>query len=175
MSFSYGKVESQVSNLLGTIVGATISTTDTNYAATTSTSNRNNPDFPLKAVEDEIVNAISDIVLTIAETPRHPERNTYRGITAALANLSLVPPTSDVAVPFIGVKGRVYDSGNNKTLLPMPLGKVRSFNEFSGNVYSGFQPYWYAYSGQAIEHTRTNVIIEGCVWARPTFVTANPV
>lgn len=172
MGFSYGKIESQVSNLLGAIVGIDMASAGTNYSAAASTTNRKNPDFPIPAVQDAIVNAVTDVVLAIAETPRHPERMNYLGITAALANRSSVPATDSLASPFVGVKGRVYDSVNSKSLLPDDLEAIRSFNEHT-NVYSGFTAYWYAYNNNIIEHTRANVIIEGCVWSRPTFVTAN--
>ena len=175
MSFSYGTVARQVDNILGTIVGATVATTESNYTATPSTSNRNNPDFPLTAVQDAVLNAISYFVLAIAETPRHPERNAFRGITAPLVNLSLVPPTDALAQPFIGVKGDVYDADDEKVLLPMPVGKVRSYNQFP-SIYTALgDVYWYACSGQSIVHTRPAVIIEGVVWERPSFVSVNPV
>ena len=175
MSFTYGTIERQVSNLLGLIVGATMSDAGTNYSATASTSNRQNPDFPIPAIQDAIVNAVTEIVRTIAETPRHPERADYRDVSGSLANRATLPTTGSGGTAFIGIFGRVYDASNSKSCLPMSLDEVRNFNEFSSTVYSGYTPYWYAYNGAAIEHTRTNVIIEGCVWTRPTYATASNV
>jgi hypothetical protein len=175
MSFTYGKIESQVSSLLGLIVGADLATVGTNYSATASTSNRQNPDFAIPAIQDAIIDAVTEIVRTIAETPRHPERVDFRDISGALSNRATLPQNGQGGTLFIGVFGRVYDSSNNKSLLPAPLDDVRNFNEFSATVYSGFTPYWYAWNGAAIEHTRTTVLIEGCVWARPTYTTGNQV
>lgn len=173
--FTYGAIERQVSNLLGLILGATLADVGTNYSATASTSNRMNPDFPLATIQDAIVNAVTEIVRTIAETPRHPERADFRDVSSALGNRATVPQSGQGGTPFIGRFGRVYDSSNAKSLLPAPLDDVRSFNEFASTIYSGFQPYWYAWNGAAIEHTRTNVFLEGCVWARPTYTTGNDV
>lgn len=59
--------------------------------------------------------------------------------------------------------------------MPLPLETIRDFNLFSSTVYSGFTPYWYAWNGETIEHTRTGVIIQGCVWVRPTYVAGDNV
>lgn len=173
--FTYGKVESQVSNLLGLIVGADMSTVGTAYSATASTSNRQNPDFPLPAIQDAIIDAVTEIVRAIAETPRHPERVDFRDISGALSNRATLPQNGQGGTPFIGIFGRVYDSSNNKSLLPAPLDDVRNFNEFAATIYSGFTPYWYAWNGAAIEHTRAAIFLEGCVWARPAYVAGNQV
>lgn len=172
MSFTYGKVESQVSSLIGAILGEDMATAGTNYSAVASTANRKNVDFSIPAVQDAIVNAITDIALAIAETPRHPERANMQGTTVSLANRSVIPSLDSLGSPFVGIKGRVYDFATAKSLVWNDIDAIRSFNEHT-NIYSGFTPYWYAYNGNTIEHTRTSVAIEGCVWVRPTFVSAN--
>ena len=175
MAFTYGTCERQVSNLLGLIAGTDMATVGTNYSATASTSNRQNPDFPIPAVQDAIVNSITDIALAIAETPRHPERANLVGSTVSLANRGAIPANDSLGSPFIGVKGRVYDFSTGKACIPIDVGRVRSYNELSSTLYSGLSLYYYAYDGSTIEHTRTAVAIEGCVWVRPTYSTASNV
>lgn len=175
MSFSFGTVERQVSNLLGLIQGAALADTSTNYTATASTSNRINPDFPIVAVQDAIIGSITDIALAIAETPRHPERTNLQGTTTALGNRSVIPALDSLSNPFIGIKGRVYDFSTGKSCIPLDVGRVRSYNELSSTVYANLSLYYYAYNGNTIEHTRTSVAIEGCVWVRPTYATSSNV
>lgn len=174
MSFTFGQCERQCSNLLGNVLGTDLAAAETNYLATASATNRSNPDFPASNIQDAIVNAVTDIVLAIAETPRHPERQNLQGLSNSLGNRSIIPSLDSLGSPFVGIKGRVFDSASGKSCLNEDVDSIRSFNEHTG-VYSGFSPFWYAYNGNTIEHTRASVVIEGCVWVRPTYVTADNV
>lgn len=173
MAITYGTIERQAHNLLGNVKGADIATVETNYAAASSAANRLNPDFAVTPVHDSLLSAISDIVRAICETPRHPERKGFISLTPTLANQAQLPRANAAGAIFIGVMGRVYDATDQQTCLAAPLDDIRKFNEFAGTIYASWNPYWYALSGNAIEHTRTaGVIIEWPVYARPAFVAA---
>ena len=160
-----------MSAALGTITGGVVSTAETNYTATGDTSTRNSADFPPTMVIDAVLGAMTEIVSTICQTPHHPERAAFAAITAALANRATLPRVTSTSAPIIGTFGRCYDSSNNNELIPGSLDTIRAFNRDPNSMYSnsGLNLYYYAFTGNAIEHTRTNVILDCCTWTRPTF------
>jgi hypothetical protein len=174
MAITYEKVTQEVLNLLGGILGASPATAEANYSTSPSTSTVIGPDFLPSQVLDAIATAQGEIAEAIATTPLHPERTRFADVTSALANRDAMPRTgANTGKLIIGVPGGVKDSSNSKALLPVDLDKVRSFTEFAGTVYSGFEPYWYAINSVRIEHTRTAAIVEVCVYERPTSLTGN--
>lgn len=173
MSILYQVIERQVSAALGTILGSDVAAVDANYTTAGSSANRNNPDFPPSYVQDAILGALSDIVETICSTPHHPERATFAAITAALANRATLPRVTSTSAPIIGTFGRCYDSSNNNELLPGAADMIRSFTRNPNSMYTGLNIYWYAFDGNAILHTRTNVVLDCCTWTRPTYASAS--
>jgi len=173
MAITFERVIQQVLNRLGAVLGATASTADTNYAASPSTLTVVGPDFLDSHVEDALAATISEIVEAIATTPLHPERQRFADVTGSLANRADIPTTGSGGSRIIGVPRFVRDASDSKAVLPAPLDAVRSFTNFSSTIYSGFTPYWYAINDGRIEHTRTNVVMGVCVYARPTSFTGN--
>ncbi len=173
MSITYERVIQQILNRLGAVLGATAATAETNYDASPTVSTVIGPDFLPTHVEDALAATLGEIVECIASTPHHPERQRFADVTASLANLAAIPQVGDSAARIIGVPGFVRDAADNKACLPRPLDTIRSLNEFSGSVYGGFDPYFYVINGNRIEHTRSNVIIEVCVFTRPSIFTGN--
>jgi hypothetical protein len=171
MAITYAKVTQEVLNLLGAVAGVNPAAADTNYTSAPSTSTVIGPDFIPSQIQDAIVLAQGEIVEAIASTPLHPERARYADTTTALANRAVIPRTGAGTTKLIvGVIGAVRDSGNFETLVRMPLDTVRSFNRFP-NIYGGSTRYWYAINADRIEHSRTNVLIDVCVYERPIAFT----
>jgi len=174
MAITYSKVIQECLNILGAVAGGTAVAADTNYTSTPSTGTVVGPDFLSIQVQDAIVGCQGEIVEAIASTPLHPGRARYGDVTSALANRAAIPRTgSGTAKLIIGVPGAVRDSSNSETLERMPLENVRGFNRFSGTIYSGSTRYWYAINAGRIEHTRTNVLIDVCVFERPIAFNGN--
>lgn len=168
MAITFETIIQQILNALGAVKGANPVDADTNFAASPSTSTVIGPDFVPRMIEPCLAAAFSEIVEAIASTPLNPERGRYESDTVALANNTIIPRTDSGGATIIGVPGRVRDSSDDKVLLAADADKVRSFNEFSSTVYNGFSTYWYAKVGDAILHTRTNVLIRVCTFTRPT-------
>lgn len=169
MAITYNKVKQEVANLLSAVLGSTSASAEANYTTTIADGTLIGPDFQKTAIEDAIVAAQGEIVEAIALTPLHPERARFADATPALANRATLPRTgSGSGKLIIGVPGVVRDSATGKACLPVDLDRVRSFTEFSTTVYNGFSPHWYAINSGRIEHTRANVVIEVCVYERPT-------
>lgn len=174
MAITYAKVTQEVLNLLSAVLGSTPTAADANYTATPSTGTVIGPDFLASQVQDAIVAAQGEIVEAIALTPLHPERARFADVTTTLANRAAIPRTGAGTLKLIiGVSGAVRDSGSNETLERVALDMVRRFNRFSASIYSGVTQFWYAINSGRIEHTRPNVIIDVCVYERPTSFAGN--
>lgn len=173
MAITFEKVTQQALNKLGAVLGATASAAQTNYDASPTTATVIGPDFTPSMVNDAVAATLGEIVEAIASTPLHPERQRFADVTASLANLAAIPQVGASAARIIGVPGFVRDAVDSRACLPQTLDAVRSYNRHAATIYADFSPYWYAINGGRIEHTRTNVVIEVCVYTRPTSFTGN--
>lgn len=171
MSITYEKVIQQALNRLGAVLGATATTADTNYTASPTTSSVIGPDFVPSMVNDALAASLAEIVECIASTPHHPERQRFADVTASLANKDAIPQVGASTARIIGVPGFVRDSADGTACKPRSLDVVQSFNRFSGSVYGGGEFYFYCINGGRIEHTRSNVVVEVCVYTRPASFT----
>lgn len=171
MPITFESIIQQILNELGAIKGATAVDAATNFNASPSTSTVIGPDFVPDHVQPALAATISETVECIAATPRHPERQRYADVTTSLANRAAIPRTGSGGLTIIGVPGFVRDAVDSVACLPNSLDAIRSYNRFPTTVYAEFSPYWYAINGNRIEHTRGNVIIEVCVFSRPTSFT----
>ena len=171
MAITFERVIQAALNRLGAVLGANASDAETNYNLAPSTSTVSGPDFTPSQVEDALAAVIGETVEAIASTPKHPERQRFTDETAALANRDPIPEQGSGGERIIGVIGYVKDASDDEALLSMSLDAVRSFNRFP-NLYD-HDAYWYAINGNRIEHTRPSVVIEVCVYTRPTAFTGD--
>ena len=174
MAITYNKVTQEVMNLLAAVAGSNPASADSNYTAAPSPATASGPDFVPAHVLDAIVACQGEIVEAIASTPLNPERGRYADVTTSLANRAAIPQTgSGTGKLIIGVPGVVRDSADAETLLDAPLDAIRNFNRFASTVYASFSAYLYSIHAGQIEHTRPSVIIEVCVYERPTSLNGN--
>lgn len=173
MSITYDRVKQQILNELGAVVGSTPAAADSNYSAVPSTSTVIGPDFLASHVEDALAATIGEIAEAIASTPHHPERQRFADVTTNLANLDPIPEIGVSTERIIGVPGFVRDAADGLACLPAKLDEVRSYTRFASTIYSAADVYRYAINGNRIEHTRTEVIMEVCVFTRPTVFTGD--
>lgn len=171
MAITFERVIQQILNRLGAVAGATAVAADAAYAASPTTSTVIGPDFVPTTVNDALAATLGEIVECIASTPHHPERIRFADVTASLANRAAIPQVGVTTARIIGIPGFVRDSADGKALKPASLDRVLSFTEFSGSIYGGYDAYFYCINGGRIEHTRPNVVIEVCVYTRPTTFT----
>lgn len=171
MPITFESVIQQILNELGAVKGATAADADANFTASPSVLTVIGPDFVPSHVQPALAGVISETVECIAATPRHPERQRYADVTTSLANRAAIPRTGSGGLTIIGIPGFVRDASDSVACLPNSLDAIRSYNRHAATIYAGFSPYWYAINGNRIEHTRTNVVIEVCVFARPTSFT----
>lgn len=172
MAITYESVIQQILNELGAVKGATAVDASTNFSASPTTSTVIGPDFVPTMVEPALASTISKTVEAIASTPRHPERQRFADVTASLVNLAAIPRVGSGGLTIIGTPGFVRDAVNSKTLLPASLDEVRGVDRYP-EIYSASDPYSYAINGNRIEHTRPSVVVEVCVYVRPTSFTGS--
>lgn len=168
MSITYPKVQQEILNVLGAVKGGTPTTAEANYSTTPDVTTVSGPDFLASQVLDAIVVTQGEIVEAIASTPLHPERNRFSDVTGDLANRDEMPRVGQGGLTIIGVPGFVRDSSDGFACDPAPLDAVRSYTRFAASTYNGQDAYLYCINGGRIEHTRTNVVVEVCVYERPT-------
>lgn len=171
MAITFERVIQQILNELGAVLGATATAADTNYAASPTTSTVIGPDFVPSHVNDALAATLGEIAEAIASTPHHPERQRFADVTVSLANRAAIPQVGVTTARIIGIPGFVRDASNAEALIPDTLDRVRDFNSFALTVYSGAEVYRYVINAGRIEHTRTNVVMEVCVYTRPTSFT----
>jgi hypothetical protein len=173
VAITFDAIVQEVLNLLSAVEGSDPDTAESNYTGAPTTSAVIGPDFTPAMVKDAVAGAIGEIVEAIASTPLHPERARFASQTTALASGSVIPRVDNVNNPIIGVIGAVRDQSDNTPLLPVDVDRIRSVNKFTSTIYSGFSPYWFAIDCQRIYHTRALVVIDVCVYSRPTSLTGN--
>lgn len=172
MPITFESVIQQVLNELGAVAGATAVTADANFTAAPSTATVNGPDFIPNMVNPALAATISEIVEAIASIPFHPERLRFADTTASLANLDPIPQVGSGVARIIGVPGYVKDSSDGKACRPASLDAIRGYNRFP-TLYSVADSYLYCINGDRIEHTRTAVIMDVCIYVRPTTFAGN--
>jgi len=173
MPLTFERVIQQALNRLGAVLGGTATTVESNYDAAPGVSTVSGPDFTPHTVNDALAATIGELVEAIASTPKHPERQRFFDVTAALVNRDPIPQVGSGGARIIGVPGFVRDSADGQAVLPNTLDAIRSYNRHSTTIYAGMNFYWYCINGGRIEHTRPNVVMEVCVYTRPTTFTGD--
>jgi hypothetical protein len=173
MPITFERVIQQALNRLGAVLGGQAVSAESNYDANPSTSTVNGPDFTPHQVNDALAATIGEIVEAIASTPKHPERQRFFDVTVSLANRDPIPQVGSGGARIIGVPGFIRDASDGQALLPNTLDAIRGYNRHKTTIHVGQNFYFYVINGGRIEHTRTNVIMEVCVYTRPTSFTGN--
>lgn len=172
MAFTYNTVANEVAYLFGNILGATVATAQTNYAATQSNTTLKGPDFISGAIQDAILDTQMELVEAISLNPYHPERFRYSDVVFSVPSGGGLPATgTNSGLRILGIPSAITDNVNLIPLIPAPLAKIRAFNRYTsaGQIYNGKNEYWYNWDGRNIYHTRALVTIGVVAFDRPTF------
>lgn len=122
---------------------------------------------PLTALQDALLNSESVLANAIADTGGHPWRSYLLSFTSALSNGDVMPSTDSNGNPIIGIWGSVLD-GSDQTFVctEWPTEMIRRWSRMSTYYKSSF--YGYAIDGNGITHTRTEVVVQVCIYNRET-------
>ncbi len=172
MSCTYRTIEAEVGLRVNALVGATAATLETSYTTSPlTTSQFQSTIFNFTSFQDAILDAEGVLANAIAETGDHPWRQYIASTTANQANASTLPSTSTGSKPIIGIWGAVVDASDSTPCSQMPLDMVRRRAANAATTYV-CPVYWYNIVGGRIEHTRTNVKVECCIYSRSDQATA---
>lgn len=172
MALAYNVVLREAAIRVNAVAGAVSSTLNTNYQVSPLTTTEVvSSIFPLVSLQDAVLDAEEMLAKAIAETGDHPLRQYMAAQTSALSNLATLPSTSSATKPIIGIWGAVLDGSSGQICSEMPLDEVRR-RATNANTQLVCPAYWYALQGGRIEHTRTTVVVECCVYSRTDQQTA---
>lgn len=172
MSLSYNTILRNVAIRINAIEGTTASDLETNYVVSPLTTTQVvSADFSFTPIKDAILLAEEKLAHAIANVGNHPWRRFLNGITASIAHQGIIPSTDASSNPIVGIYGAVRDASDGTICTEMPLEVIRRRVRNANSFYRAAS-YFYKIDGVRIEHTRTNVTIDVCVYNRTTQQTA---
>jgi hypothetical protein len=122
-------------------------------------------EVPATSFKTVILNIEKELAHIIASDSSHPYRTFLYGESDPLANLASTPSTDSNNVEFIGVFDAVRDAASN---IPCTIQPAQTIEDLNNTFFDDVEFYNYSIRGNRIQHTRTNVIMEGCVWDMTT-------
>lgn len=170
MAVAYRTIIAATALRVNALIGATAATLETTYTTSPLTSaNFQSTIFPFTSIKGAVLNAEEKLAQRIANNADDPLRQYMADVTANLSNPSTLPSTSTNSKPIIGTLGAVRDATSGIVCSQMPLDQVRRRASATDMV---IPCWWFNITGGRIEHTRTNVVIECCVYSRTDQATA---
>jgi hypothetical protein len=159
----YRSIIFQVALRSGQLEGADNATLEAAYTGAIA-SVLDGGEVPQSAFKDIVLMIEAEIAHIVASDKQNPYRNELYGRSGNLATNALIPTVSNASKEFIGMFDSINDTTDHTPLTEKPIQVVRDAAESFFNI----ELYHYHLSGQRIQHTRTNVYFEGCMWDRDT-------
>lgn len=170
MAVAYRTILAAVALRINALIGTSASALETTYTTSPLTdANFQSTIFPFTAIKGAVLNAEEKLAQKIANNADDPLRQYMADVTANLSNPSTLPSLSTNSKPIIGIFGAVRDATSGIVCSQMPLDMVRRRASATGLIVP---VWWFNITGGRIEHTRTNVVIECCVYSRTDQATA---
>lgn len=171
MSVTWQRVLAETGVRINALTGATAALLETAYTTSPLTTTQfQSTIFNFASVVDAVLNAEEKLAWAIADTGDHPWRQYLASTTADLADKATMPSSSTGSKPIVGIWGAVVDSTSSIVCSQMPLDMIRRRVANAGSYYV-CPVYWYSITGGRIEHTRTNVKVECCIYSRSDSAT----
>lgn len=152
-------------NALRGAIPATLENTYTNRPLTST--DFGSSIYPFSACISALIMSEERLATTMALTSNPILRAPLHGVTAALAQGAVIPTHSSTNKSIIGVLGSVRDGSDGTTCKEKTLEEIERRNRNAGSFYR-LPMYAYKFDGERIEHTRTTVVIDCCVYDRVT-------
>lgn len=164
---TWNDVIRQVAITTNALIGAQPAALETTYSTVPLTAaNFQSSIIPFTMMKDKMLNAESALVGTAAATANHPWRAFIADTTGSLASGAPMPTTGTNGQEIIGVYGAVRDADDAQICTLSETQDIRVRNQNPGNMFL-LPVYQYAFYDRRIYHTRTNVIVDVCVYERP--------
>lgn len=164
---TYNTVLRQIAIAVNALTGAVAATLETSYATVPLTSaNFQSSILPFTRLKDAMLNSEAALINTVLSTAEHPWRASFTSQTAPLAYGALIPATNAGASVIVGSRGAVRDSVSGEPCTKNELEQIRD-RVINPNGMWKIEVFWYAVDDQRIYHTRSNVVVDVCTYARP--------
>jgi hypothetical protein len=166
MATNYHDVLADIALRVNAIRGPIPATLQNNYAERPLTSSLfSSSIYPFSACISALLLAEEKLARAMASTSNPILRAPLHSITAALTPGAVVPTTDVNSVSIIGILGSVRDSSDGLLCNEKTLEEIARRNRNAGSFYR-LPMYAYKFDGERIEHTRTTVVIDCCVYDR---------
>jgi len=126
-------------------------------------------EIPMSSFRAQIINIEADLSHIIASDASHPYRSYIQGTSSGLANLADTPTLDDASNPFIGVFDSVMDGSTSQ---PCTFQPTQTILDYQDPFFDDVELYNYSIVGNTIQHTRSTVKMQGCVFDRTERETA---
>ena len=172
MSVNYHDILAAVALRANALVGAKAAPLEATYITRPLTSaDFQSSIFPFSDFRTAILSAEQKLAQTIANSNDESQRAYLMSQTAGLVNGDLLPSADLTGAPIIGPYGAVVDGTDTSIVCTrQPVQIVRRFN--ANTALWSIPLYYFAFTGNRIEHTRSTVILECPVYDYGAQVTA---
>jgi hypothetical protein len=172
MAATYNDILRQLSHRLNALSAPTYSTANSNYGTSPLTTTQYDaPQWPFEALKDAILFAQLRIIRTVADTKNNPWRQLYQVSSGSLASGATIPTTISSA-EVLGARGAVKDASDSRVLRPRSPEVIAEIVANTASTWASAAYYFYAYEGERIYHTRTNVTVDLCAFNHTAEKTA---
>ncbi len=165
MAISYGIILKECLLRSSQISGSDQAELETAYGAETI----DGAEIPISSFRAQIINIEGELSHIIASDASHPYRSYIQGTSSALANLADTPTLDDASNPFIGVFDSVMDGSTSQ---PCTFQPTQTILDYQDPFFDDIELYNYSIVGNTIQHTRSTVKMQGCVFDRTERETA---
>ena len=172
MATPYSKVVKETALRINGIAGAQVSSAETNYASTsTTTTELDNPRYPPAAIKDAVLDTEAMIALAIANCKDHMWRQYMLSGTLNTDSGDLVPVADSANVSYIGALNAPFIIATKRQLELAEYEDVRAY--LGDPTYFVTNPNIYAVRGDFMWHTQANgaVRVNGCAFSRSAQAT----
>lgn len=170
MSVPYAKLLSEIALRLNALVGALPVDLETTYIKSAfAQTDFKSGDWPYTFNKDLCILAEAKYAGIISSTNNKSLRRPLISQTAAIASGGVFPSSNSGGDKVIGIPGSISDSSDSKALTEKPLALVR---RLIAETWRAYPLYHFAFDGDRLEHTRTNVIADVCTYNSATQRTA---
>jgi len=164
MSISYNIIKREVALRSSQLIGTSQATLEASYTGAWAGS-LDGAEIPISSIKEQILNVESEIAHIIASDVSHPYRTYIYGRSSALNNLGNTPTLDQSNNPFIGMFDSCVDGETGQPLTVQP---TETLFDYEDAFFNNVELYNYCIVGNTIQHTRTTVKLQGCVWNRAT-------
>lgn len=178
MSVTYHQLIRELALRTNSLVGPDEATLEASYNTNPLTESQfDGADFPFTAHKDAILDAEEEFAWAIADAVLgrqpdgrlilHPWRTNISSTLTAVTSPTNLPAVDSTGNKIIGAYGAIYDSSDGLPLKPATADRILRTNRLA----TGMPVYEFCIDGRRITHTRTQVVIEVCVYNRATQLT----